>query len=213
MTISTFEWEVLGSHIFAMEIFITDGFHARRKDSHSWRIIVYFSKRNMVSLNNWAQVPYGNTVSQGKWAQFPPRKHVFLEQMGWSSLGQTLFPYCLGQTMLVKELWAHLPQEICKFPKENIGLQFSFSSENLLQPPFLFSWGNLAKEVGPNCTKIWELSPRKGTKVPQWKLSLILVLLKNYFSLSNLASEVEPSWMTPFFIWYLWSFHLKKSSV
>jgi hypothetical protein len=37
-----------------------------------------------------------------------------------------------------------------------------------------------------------------ASKFPNGSIILILVLLKNYFSLNNLASEMEPSWMTPF---------------
>jgi hypothetical protein len=169
---------------FAMEIFIMDGFHARRKDNHSWKTIIYFAKRNMVSLNKWALKCFGINIVPLLFRA----NHV-----GWG-------------------MWVHLPHEICKFPKENIGLQFSFS-KNLLQPSFLLSWGNLAKEVGPNCTKIWELSLRKCPKVPQLKHKLNYCSFEELFSFEQFGFRVEPSWMTPFFIWYLWSFHLKKSSI
>ncbi len=96
------------------------------------RIVILEEQLCISARETWFPWTNERKFLESKWAEVPPRKHVFLEQMGSSSLGQTLFPYCLGQTMLVKELWACLPQEICKFPKENIGLQFSVSSEYLL---------------------------------------------------------------------------------
>jgi hypothetical protein len=54
----SFKWEIFCSNHFSISIFVLDGFHLRKKDSCSWKMVVFFdivfSKEIMVVLlENW----------------------------------------------------------------------------------------------------------------------------------------------------------------
>jgi hypothetical protein len=71
--------------------------------------------------------------------------------------------------------------------------EFASTPLSFLEATWPRKWGQIAQRFG-------NFPLGSVPKFTNGSISLILVLLKNYFSLSNWASELEPSWMTPFFI-------------
>ncbi len=79
------------------------------------------------------------------------KKYGFSGQMSPNSSKEIWFSHLPILFSANHDTQRHFGPMICKFPRENIGLQFPFSLKNLHQPNF-YSLGNLAKEVGSNCT-------------------------------------------------------------
>lgn len=115
--------------------------------------------------------------------------------------------------MLPKEFQARL-----QVPKDSHQAPIPLLLGRFVSTLFLLFCCNLTKKMGPNCTKIWELSPKKCSQVPQGKQRINSCSSKRivFFEQVGLESGVKLHVPTPFsspngfLITFNWKSHMNK---